>query len=368
LNRTVKVLILGISALGFVAVMCGGILLIVSGGKPVDYIQTALIRLSLAGRQEDLARSAGIDNTPVRFTVESGDTPRRIAQNLFGLNLINDPDLFVDYVRVNDLDIQLEAGVYFLDQTQTIPQIALALTDSASSTILFTIIEGLRIEEVAALIDRNPRFGFTGADFLAVVGQGAIIQPDFMDFANLPSGASLEGFLFPDTYQLPAAVTPELLRTTLLQTFIDRVLAEDLLSTAIAQGWTLYDAVTIASIIQREAVHTDEHTMISSVYRNRLDIGMKLDADPTVQYAIGFNGATWWSPLTIADYSNIVSPYNTYLNTGLPPSPIANPGISAIRAAIQPAQSDFLYFRARCNGDGYHNFARTFEEHLANGC
>lgn len=368
MSKAVKVIIFGVFMFACAGIVCVTALLFVSGGNPINFVQTNLIRLSLSNRQADLERSIGTDNTPIRFVVEAGASPRTIAQSLANNHLILDADLFVDYVRVNALDVRLEAGVYFLDQTQTIPQIALALTDSASSSILFTIIEGQRIEEIAALIDRNPRFSFSGQEFLTLVQQGAIIPPEFITFVSLPSGASLEGFLFPDTYLLPATITAEMLRATLLQNFIDHVMDENLLPSANNQNWTLYQAVTLASIIQREAIHIDEHPMISSVYRNRLDIGMKLDADPTIQYAMGFNGSTWWQQITMANYSNVISPYNTYLNTGLPPSPIASPGIDAIRAALQPATSPYYFFRARCSGDGYHNFAQNFEEHLANGC
>jgi UPF0755 protein len=115
-------------------------------------------------------------------------------------------------------------------------------------------------------------------------------------------------------------------------------------------------------------VHPEENAKIAGVYRNRLDRGMKLDADPTVQYGIGFKDGTWWPQITQDDYTNVISDYNTYLIPGLPPGPIANPGLSAILGAVYPETSDYLYFRAACDGSHYHNFARTFEEHLANGC
>ncbi len=345
-------------------------LFVVSGGRPVDFVpfvQTTLIRLALTGRDADLARTISADATPIRFEVQSGDVPRTISNRLLDANLIADADLFVDYVRANDLDVQLEAGVYFLTRAMTIPQIAVSLTDSRSSQFPFRILEGWRMEEVAAIIDTNPYFGFTGADFLNLVGRGAVVPSDFATLVGLPPGVSLEGFLYPDTYQIPAQVTPEMLRDILLDTF-EQNLTPEIIASAAQQNLTLFEAVSLASIIQREAVHDDEHGRISSVYRNRLRDGMKLDADPTVQYAIGAVNGNWWSQITQADYTGVISPYNTYLNTGLPPSPIANPGISAIRAAVFPETTPFFYFRARCEADGYHNFARTFEEHVANGC
>ncbi len=367
MGRALQLLLLIVVAIVMLTIICAAGLFLISGGSPVDFVQTEIIRFQLASRQDDLNRPIGVDNSAVRFTVNSGDSPPTIANNLFNTSLISDADLFVDYVRVADLDVELEAGVYFLNQTQTIPEIALTLTDSRSSNIPFRILEGWRIEEVADTIDRNRLFGFSGAEFLAAVSAGADVDPAFAGLVGLPPGASLEGFLFPDTYQLPPDVTPTGLRQILLDSFLEKV-TPDLRDAATSQGLSIYDVVTLASIVERESVHADENPQIAGVYRNRLDIGMKMDADPTVQYGIGFQGGTWWPQITQADYTSTISTYNTYLVIGLPPGPIANPGIEAIRSAIYPQQSEYIYFRADCSGNGYHNFSRTFEEHVANGC
>jgi UPF0755 protein len=367
LGRTLKIIIILLLFLGFATAICGGVIFIISGGNPLDFAQKTLIRISLSGREADLNRSVSSDATPIRFTVAPGDTPRVIAQNLVVANLIGDASLFVDYVRLNDYDRQLEAGTYFLNQAQTLSQIAFALTDSRSSQFPFRILEGWRIEEVAAAIDDNPYFGFSGTDFLNIVGSGAQVDPAFAAQMGLPKGASLEGFLFPDTYQLPAEVTPTMLRDILTQAFLDKV-GTQLPQDAATQGLSMYQVVSLAAIVQREAVHPDEQPLIASAYRNRLAIGQRLEADPTIQYAIGFRDGSWWPRITAANYSDVISPYNTYLNDGLPPSPIANPGITAIQAAVYPAESNYYYFRADCRSDGYHEFATTFEEHVANGC
>ena len=367
MSRIVKILIIAAVGVGLLAVIAAGLLFVVSGGRPVNFVQKEVTRFTLAGRQNDLSRPVGTDTSPVRFTVNPGDTPPAVARNLFNASLISDPDLYVDYAFVNDLDVEMEAGTYFPDQTMTIPQIAAMLTDSSRSFIPFRVLEGWRIEEVASSIDSNGLFGFTGADFLAVVGPGTQVNADFAVHVGLPTGASLEGFLFPDTYQLPPNITPEGLRDTLTGAFLEKT-GPQLAADAAAQGLSLYDVVILASITERESVHEDENARIAGVYRNRLNINMKLDADPTVQYGIGFQGGTWWPQITQADYTSAVSPYNTYLNTGLPPGPIANPGLSAIQSVVSAETGDYLYFRAMCDGSGYHNFARTFEEHLANGC
>jgi len=356
---------LGVAVL-LASLLCAGVLFIVSGGSPINYIQTAFIRASLAGREDDLNTPAGSDSTPQRFVVALGDTPRVIGANLADARLINDAQLFVDYLIANDLDTELEAGTYFLRQTQIIPDIAQTLTDSRNAAITFVILEGWRMEEVAEAIDRNPLFGFSGADFLTAVGRGVIVDPAFTTQVGLPAGSSLEGFLFPNTYQLPPDISAAGLRDLLLDEFLRQV-GSGAFASAAQQNLTLFEAVTLASIIQREAVHSEEHPMISSVYRNRLDVGMRLDADPTVQYPLGQPG-NWWTRITQADYQGVVSPYNTYRVTGLPPGPIASPGLSAIIAALNPTESPYFYFQADCGGSGYHNFSETYEEHLAKSC
>jgi UPF0755 protein len=136
------------------------------------------------------------------------------------------------------------------------------------------------------------------------------------------------------------------------------------------QGLSLYQAVTLASIVQREAVVEDEMPLIASVFLNRLADGIKLDSDPTVQYALGYisRQKSWWkNPLTLDDLQ-VDSPYNTYRNPGLPPGPIANPSLNALLAVAFPAQTPYYYFRAACDGSGRHAFAKTFAEHQANAC
>ncbi len=366
MSRLGRLLLLLIVVAALLGVVCVGVIFVATGGNPVDGVQTALIRLRLVGREDDLNASAGSNPDPVRFTVASGDSPRAIAANLLAASLIADADLFVDYLRANDLDTELEAGTYFIRQTQTIPEIALALTDSRNSVINFAIIEGWRIEEVAEAIDRNPLFGFTGADFLRVVGAGVQFDPAFVAQVGMPVGASLEGFLFPNTYQLPPDITALGLRDLLTEEFLRQVGSSAFVRAA-QQNRTLFEVVTLASIVQREAIHREEDPQIAGVYLNRLNIGMKLDADPTVQYPLGGAG-NWWRQITQADYQGVISPYNTYRVTGLPPGPIANPGLSAINGVLNPTPSDYFYFQADCGGSGYHNFSETYEEHLSKSC
>lgn len=341
--------------------------LFTAGGQLGDRVQSVILRLQLSNRAAELDAPFGSDAKPIRFHIPAGAGAGAIARALTEARLIRDASLFVDYARLEGYDRRFEAGVYFLNQTQSIRQIAAILTDSSKSFIPFRTLEGARIEELAHLIDLNGLFGFSGADFLPLVDEGALLPADFAAWAGIPPGASLEGFMFPDTYQLPPEIAAAGLRDVLLRAFRERV-GEDLRGEATAQGWSLHQVVTLASIIEREAVWRDEHAMIASVYRNRLDIGMKLEADPTVQYGIQGRRESWWPQITRADYREAQSPYNTYLHGGLPPGPIASPGLSAILAAVYPAESGYYFFRAACDNSHYHNFAVTFEEHVANAC
>ena len=204
---------------------------------------------------------------------------------------------------------------------------------------------------------------FTPDDFLAVASRA---RPGF-DF--LAGAASSEGFLYPDTYIVPRTVRANQFVDGLLRDF-GLHLTTELREGINRQNLTVYQGVTLASIVQREAVHQEEAPMIASVYLNRLKVGMKLDADPTVQYALGFNPiqGTWWTnPLSTANLQ-FDSPYNTYRVDGLPPTPIDNPGSDALQAVASPADTPYYYFSARCDGSGYHQFAQTFQEHLQNLC
>jgi UPF0755 protein len=193
---------------------------------------------------------------------------------------------------------------------------------------------------------------------------------DYDFLQNLPAGAGLEGFLFPDTYRFPVlASTPELVLRPFLDNFEDRVGSKGLVGGS--SGLSGRDLITLASIVEREAVSADERPLIASVYLNRLnnkcpDVGGPyLQADPTVQYARGGPGNWWWKPQSVEEYAGVQSPYNTYLNQGLPPGPIANPGLSALTATRDPAQTGYCFFVAT-GEDGRHVFAQTFAEQQQN--
>lgn len=349
----------------FIAViLCGVFVFLLAGPQIIDVVRVTVGRWQLDGRADELNAPLSSDTTPVLFTVASGQSPYDIALQLAAQNLISDAQLFFDYVRYEGFDTQINAGTYYLNRALNIPQVVQRLSDANFQAVPVRVLDGWRIEEVADSIDVNPRLAFTGQDFLALVRAGAVVDAEFAAAVGLPAGASLEGFLYPTTYQVPPDAPASYLRDMMLDAFRTNVI--NVVGTQ--QTRSLYEIVTVASIVRREAVQNDEMPLIAGVYLNRLNIGMKLDADPTVQYGLDKSRGEWWPRITQADYQGVASPYNTYRINGLPPGPIANIGIGAIQAVITPTPSEYYFFRADCRTDGFHDFARTYEEHLANGC
>jgi UPF0755 protein len=297
------------------------------------------------------------------FTIESGEPVSSVADRLRATGLISSKQAFLDFVIYTGQDVTIQAGTYNMDSKLPIVGIAHELQDASPEEVTFVVLPGWRLEEIA---DSLPTSGldFTRGEFLAA----ASAAPTRLDFVP-PSVRAGEGLLFPDAYLLPRSTTPVELVERLTSNLVGH-LEPDLLMAFRNQGLSAYEAIILASIVEREAVQETEQGQIASVFLNRLRQSMKLDSDATVQYAVGFNAVqnTWWTnPLSAADLQS-ESPYNTYLHAGLPPSPIANPGMSALRAVADAPLTPNFYFRALCDGSGYHAFAETFEEHLRNAC
>lgn len=316
-------------------------------------------------RSNDLRRPVSNDPTPQQFVVRPGESVSQIARNLQAAGLVRDAELFRLYVRYYDLDVKINAGIFALRPSMNIPQIAQALQRGMAEEVQITIPEGRRLEEVAELLEQQ--LGISADEFTRLARRTNYNYPFLR---GLPADASLEGFLFPDTYRLPVNPTALDVLLKMLDNYGQR--AAPLMEQADLQGLTPYQALIIASIVEREAVLPQERPIIASVYLNRLKIGMALQADPTTQYALGYqpDQQTWWKRgLTLEDlrYADPAG-YNTYVNPALPPGPIASPGLSSIQAVLSPAQTEYLYFVANCNQDGGHQFSLTFEEHQSKLC
>jgi UPF0755 protein len=332
-------------------------------GSDLSDLDSAARKAYINTRRSELDRPTGDDNAPLTLVVESGETGREVADALQGMGLIKDSRLFRYYLSEEGLTV--EAGEYVLSQTMTPREIADALQQGMADELVLTVPEGRRLEEIA---DLAVAIGINRDEFLALAmapADGMTGGFEYLFLSERPANATLEGYLFPDTYRLPKDANARDLIERMLANF-DAKVSSGMRAQAVAQGRTLYEVIVLASIVEREAVLAQERSTIASVYLNRLDNGIKLDADPTIQYALGRPG-DWWPQITIEHYTLVDSPWNTYLYAGLPPSPIANPGLGAIQAVLAPNETDFLFFMRDCDADdGSHLFATNQEEHLAN--
>ncbi|KKQ90681.1 MAG: hypothetical protein UT15_C0007G0013 [Berkelbacteria bacterium GW2011_GWA1_39_10] len=248
------------------------------------------------------------------FIVKSGQSTKTIAQNLQQEGIISSSTAFVMYVRFkNDL---IQVGVYKLSSSQNIKEILAILASGKASEYLVTIPEGWRVTQID--------------EYLA---EKKVIQAGEL----LKIASSFEGYLFPDTYRFLPNSKPEDIKKEMMDK----------------------DNIILASIVEREAKFDDDRAKIAGVYLNRLDKGMKLEADPTIQYAKGS-----WNPIKVSDYRNTNSLYNTYQYLGLPPGPICNPGLKSIEAVMYPQKGDWLYFFNK--EDGHAVFSATLQEHEDN--
>ncbi len=331
------------------------------------------------------APAASDDPTDVDFVIEQGESVWSVAYRLEGMGLVSDPEVFVRLVQYLDIDRSIQAGAFTLGSDMSMRQVAYELQHGRMPSVEVTIPEGLRAEEVAVLLERSGVIDSADA-FLRAVEAGRS-DYDFLVYRPEGSPQSLEGFLFPDTYYFPKNTTPKTVLDMMLANFDDRV-QDALLAGSEDSGRSAYEIVTLASIVEREAANEDERGTIAGVYTNRLTQNMPLQADPTVQYAMASADypAYWpvavdanvqseqldeavhnlfWPQLVRDDLNSVESPYNTYLNWGLPPGPICSPGLAAIEAAADPAQHGYLFFLAIPDDEEHrHVFSVTYEEHL----
>jgi peptidoglycan lytic transglycosylase G len=329
-------------------------------------IEQFILTVYLSTNVAHLTTPAGEDATPITFSVPTGATAAQVTENLVSANLIKNALLLNLYLRYRGRDDAIEAGDFILRQTMTPLEIASALADATARDISVLIIEGWRLEQVGESLSANPNLDAPYSDVIALAGPNAPHPFNYAFLQEIPPSASLEGFLFPDTYIVHPGANAQDLISRMLANF-EQHLPDNYRASIARRGLTLYQAITIASLIEREAVQDDERPIIASVILNRLVIGQPLQIDATVQYIVA-TSANWWPPVSDLDFRAIDSPYNTYVVTGLPSGPIANPRAASIVAVASPADTNYLYYRALCDGSGRHAFAATYEEHLANEC
>ena len=296
-----------------------------------------------------LNQPANPGNSKVRFVVPPGATFHEVADTLHRTGLIDSVTVFDLYARYKHLDRNVQAGAYELSRNLNMIQILTALQTAIPDEIFVTIPEGFTIKKTAAALDKGGLI--KGSDYIALAVPGQFTY-DFLK--DLPPGASLEGFLFPDTYLIPRNGTAKDLIKAQLDTF-KKLWDDTRRGQAVQRKLNPLQIVTIASMIEREALYQEDRPLVASVISNRLAAGWPLQIDATVLYAKG----VWQSSVTKQDRM-VQSPYNTYLHTGLPPGPIANPGIKAIDAALQPADTGYFFYLS--DKQGHNHYAKTNEE------
>jgi UPF0755 protein len=294
----------------------------------------------------------GFEGQEAQIVIEPGTGVRAILEDLEEGGILANADLAWAYLVYGLEDPPLKAGEYLFRGTRNTPQVLRRLIAGEVITHPVTLIEGLTLEETARTLT-EAGFGRFEAFAEAMSSPGLILDLD-------PAAENLEGYLFPDTYNF-ARNTPEAdIVRTLARTFRDRFQRQ--VVPDLAEGRGVRDLVILASIVEREAMLDAERPLIAAVFANRLQRGRRLDADPTIIYALKLEGH--WDGNLRRRHLSLDSPYNTYLHTGLPPSPICSPGLASLAAAANPADVGYFYFVSR--NDGSHVFAETLAEHNRN--
>lgn len=281
--------------------------------------------------------------------IKPGMTLKQVAHLLADKELLSEPSTFMLYTYLQGEQNHIQAGEYRFSPSMPPRDILEALTSGMAVLYTVTIPEGYRITDIAGLLEAK-----------GLVDKPAFIEAtrnrELLESLHISSG-SLEGYLYPETYKFSKAGGARRIVQTLLDTFKERVLQPERVQQAEAMQFTFHEIITLASLIEKETGLGKERKLISSVFHNRLAKKMRLQTDPTVIYAmVNFDGNIRKKDLSID------SPYNTYKHFGLPPGPIASPGLESIQAALDPEESDFLYFVSR--KDGSHQFSTNYKDHV----
>ncbi|GER87376.1 aminodeoxychorismate lyase [Dictyobacter vulcani] len=325
-------------------------------------------------------RPTGTSKTNVTVDIQPGETTAEIAADLQKKGVIRNAYAFIIWARVKGLDKKLEAGVYKkINSSMTISDIIDNLQNGRPDEILVRVKEGKRIEEIANIAAAANLPNFNKEQFLTYA-KNVNKYPDANKYPlllnSVPDGGSMEGLLFPDTYELAPTATARDLLKSMLTEMTDNVTKNHLDQEAKKRNMGVYDFLTLASIVEREAGLHDDKSKIASVYWNRLytDSGKaqtvgKLQADPTVQYARDSEKTPdkYWLPLEDSG-ANIApnSRWNTYSVVGLPPSPICSPGLDSLKAAANPANTNFVYFFTAKDGKTYYQATlQQFQDEMA---
>lgn len=299
------------------------------------------------------------ENAVVReITIPDGSSSSKIASILKSKGLIRSEFAFKKYLKETKIDRKLRPGQFVLDTSMTFEELSKELTHGGKkkATKQFTIPEGFELEEIANLLTQK---GYIDKDeFIKSVENPAKYSEKYEFIKYIPEGHSLEGYLYPETYEIYVdASTQDIIEKMISQ--FEKIYQENL-KADIENGKDLNDLITMASIVEREAKIDDERSIVASVFYNRLKKNIKFESCATVQFVLKERKTRLYNKDL-----EIESPYNTYRNLGLPPGPIASPGKASILAALRPADTDYLYFVVNPKGEpGSHNFASNYNEFL----
>lgn len=309
----------------------------------------------------EMTSPVGASDDTVAFTVERGQGVNEISNNLASESLVGNQFIFETIIWAKRSEGSIQAGVYEIPKNVTMLDLVnlLVTREATSSEVTITLIEGWT---AVNMDDYFVEQGiFTEGEFFAATentDSRLVVDEEYAFFADKPEDASLEGYLFPDTYQVFSDVEA----SGVLQKMFDNLdakLTPTMRQDIASQGRTIFDVITLASIIEREVLTDSDKQNAADVFLKRMEDGIPLQSDATVNYVTGKKTTR----PTFADL-DVESPYNTYLYRGLPPGPISNPGLASIDAAIYPASNPYYYFLTKDNGEAV--FSRTLDEHNAN--
>ena len=336
-------------------------------GEPDPNLETSqriLLSTQLLAGKKILFSSYETESDPQPFLIESGESAGSVAGRLEFLNIIPDGRSLTNYWRYKGQDRLVQAGVYLIQPNSSPLSIAKELVNNAPEKVQFAFLPGWRKEEIENLLIKSNIFPENvKIEDIENMSLKTCFPPE-LDYLS-----SMEGFLYPHEYQIPSGYSPEEILCYFSDKFFESIPANygDIVK---EYDLSVYEAVILASMIQKEVILEEEAPIIAGVFINRLNAEMLLQSDPTVQYAIAGDSTPgdWWkNPLAAADLL-VDSLYNTYLYKGLPPTPICNPDLNSLNAVAYPRKTDFLYFRASCDGTGSHIFSRTYQQHLDAAC
>lgn len=290
---------------------------------------------------------------PVILEIPKGSTAGAVARQLQAERIVADARLLRIWLQASGQAQRIQAGEYAFEKPMSVVDVGALLVSGRVVLHPVTVPEGLSLDETA---ERMSRAGLWSREALEAAFRDGAAARSFD-----PAAEDLEGYLFPDTYHFAKGETPQAVAAAMVARFREAWTKAG--GEVLAGGRTVREVATLASLVEKETSLPDEHGLVASVYWNRLRRGMRLECDPTVITALKKAGLWTGGPLLIRDLS-FPSPWNTYVNAGLPPGPIASFGLPSLRAALQPAESDFLFFVA--TGTGGHRFAATHREHERN--